>query len=49
MGEFLIEGDDDLPWVVDTEGVTMVVGVTRYFLCVVMVRPLVGRARARFF
>ncbi len=49
MGEFLIEGDDDFPWVVDTEGVTMVVGVTRSFVCVVMVRPLAGRARARFF
>jgi len=49
VGEVLIEGDDNYPWVIDTEDVTMVVGVTRSFVCVVMVRPLAGRARARFF
>ena len=49
MGKGLIEGDDDFPWVVDTEGVTMVIGLTRSFVCLVLVRPLAGRARARFF
>ena len=49
MGEFLIEGDDDFPWIVDAEGVTMVGGLTRSFVCVVLVRPLAGRARVRFF
>lgn len=43
MGEALIEGDDDFPWVVDAEGVTMVVGLTRSFVCVVLLRPLAGR------
>ena len=49
MGEVLIEGDDGFPWVVDTEGVTMAIGVTRSFVYVVLVWPLAGRARARFF
>ena len=49
MGEVLIEGDDNYPWVIDTEDVTMVVGVTRSFVCVVLVRALAGRAHARFF
>jgi hypothetical protein len=49
VGEVLIEGDDDFPWVVDTEDVMMVVGVTRSFMCVILVRALARRARARFF
>jgi hypothetical protein len=43
VGEALIEGDDHFPWVVDAEGVTMVVGLTRSFVCVVLLRPLAGR------
>ena len=49
MGEVLTEDDDDFLWVVDAEAVTMVLGLTRSFVCIGLVRPLTGQARARFF